>query len=82
MYILVTRNHQDSTWLRFVYTRDFILDRCFSREFTNEIETGKDTFDTITISIAKVVKTEFHRIFFSEEKRKTGYFKAMQKEIY
>ncbi len=30
MYILIIRNHQDSAWLRFVYTRDFFSDRRFS----------------------------------------------------
>ncbi len=51
MYILVIRNHQDSAWLRFVYTRDFILvyGQTLFTEFTNEIETDKDAFETITI---------------------------------
>ncbi len=51
MYILFIRNHQDSTWLCFVYTRDFILGQTLFKEFTNEIETDKDAFETITIII-------------------------------
>jgi hypothetical protein len=55
MYILVIRNHQDSVWLRFVYTRDFILDRRISESLQNEIEIDKDAFETITILFAAVV---------------------------
>ncbi len=49
MYILVIRNHQDSALLNFVYTRDFILGQTVFKEYTNEIETDKDAFETITI---------------------------------
>ncbi len=52
MYILVIRNHQDSAWLCFVYTRDFILGQTLFKELTNEIEIDKDAFKTITISVA------------------------------
>ncbi len=48
MYILVLRDHQDSALLCFVYTRGFMFGQTLFREFTNEIETDKNTFETIT----------------------------------
>jgi hypothetical protein len=47
MYILVIRNHQDSALL--CIHKGFHLGQMLFREFTNEIETDQDTFETITI---------------------------------
>ncbi len=48
MYILVIRNHQDLALQKGIHFGETLF-----KVFTNEIETDKDTFETITIPLTK-----------------------------
>jgi hypothetical protein len=49
MYILVIRNHLDSRLGSLCIHKGFHFGQTLFREFSNEIETYQDTFETITI---------------------------------